>query len=233
MGDVAGDFLNEDGKIIGNDGIDDKKVYVLKTTETNFDGGALSAGISKEAAEKTEAFIKNNDGNTEAFKKDDIAYKNSIEIIGDPIVRQEMVNIIKKDNGSGGTSDANNREYGGIVRDGKVIESKPGAVGNPQNNLNVSIEHSGVKNRDLLFHSHPIGYIVEGSGNKNVVGSGSSVGELTTTYYWRQPTSQQDVSVGTQTTEYVFGRGNGKVYIYNKSGIISTILQKRFVNPKK
>ena len=54
----AGDFVNEDGKVIGNDGINDNKVYLLKTTKTEFDSGAPSAGISKNTLKATIAFIK-------------------------------------------------------------------------------------------------------------------------------------------------------------------------------
>ena len=49
-----GDFINESGKNIGNDGIDDGKVYVVKTTEKKFDSGAPSAGITKADRNATE-----------------------------------------------------------------------------------------------------------------------------------------------------------------------------------
>ena len=68
-----GDFLDEKGKYIGNDGIDDGKVYVVKTTEKSFDSGVSSAGISKSDAKSTENFIAKNSGNTEAFQNNSIA----------------------------------------------------------------------------------------------------------------------------------------------------------------
>ena len=67
-GMLDGDFIDENGKYLGNDGVNDGKVYVVKTTQKNFDSGAPSAGISRNEAKETENFIKKNSGNTEAFK---------------------------------------------------------------------------------------------------------------------------------------------------------------------
>ncbi|WP_300600712.1 hypothetical protein [Niabella sp.] len=57
-GMVPGDFVNEEGELVGADGKNDGKVYVVKTTSRNFDSGAPSAGISKKEARETEKFIK-------------------------------------------------------------------------------------------------------------------------------------------------------------------------------
>lgn len=40
--------------------------------------------------------------------------------------RQDMVDVVNQDDGRGGTKDANNREYGGVIRDGKVVELPQG-----------------------------------------------------------------------------------------------------------
>ena len=227
-GMLDGDFLDENGKYLGNDGIDDGKVYVIKTTQKSFDSGVSSAGISKSAAKATGSFIKKNSGNTEAFQNNSIAYDNSVEIISDQNVRQDMVNIVNQDNGRGGTSDANNREYGGVLRNGKVIESPMGPVGNPKTDLNASITHPGVRNGDITFHSHPSGQIIESSVGK----AGTTIGGSTITYQWGRAPSVHDVK-GALGNEYVFSRGNGIVYIINKSGVVATIPQNRFVTPKK
>ena len=227
-----GDFLDEKGKYIGNDGIDDGKVYVVKTTEKSFDSGVSSAGISKSDAKSTENFIAKNSGNTEAFQNNSIAYDNSVEIVGNQSVRQEMVDIVNKDNGRGGTSDANNREYGGVLRDGKIVESPMGPVGNPKTDLTASVTHPDVRKGDVTFHSHPSGQIVERSGSGAGTGSVTTMGGSTTTYQWGRAPSAYDVNRASGNG-YVFSRGNGTVYIYNKSGVIATIPQNRFVTPKK
>ncbi|WP_353117496.1 RHS repeat-associated core domain-containing protein [Myroides odoratus] len=228
-GMYEGDFIDENGRYLGNDGIDDSKVYVLKTTEKSFDSGVPSAGISKSDAKTTESFIKKNSGNTKAFQNNSIAYENSVEIVGDQSVRQDMVNIVNQDNRKGGTSDANNREYGGVLRNGKVLESPMGPVGNPKTDLSASITHPEVRSGDITFHSHPSGQIIEGSGG----GAGTTIGGgSTTTYQWGRAPSAHDVK-GATGNEYVFSRGNGTVYIYNKSGVVATIPQNRFVTPKK
>ncbi|HCN48440.1 MAG TPA: sugar-binding protein [Chryseobacterium sp.] len=227
-GKDPGDFINEQGKLIGNDGKKDGKVYLIKTTQTEFDNGANFAGITKDQAKETEKFIKDNSGNTPAFDSNNIAYSNSVEIEGSPANRQSIINIVNNDTGSGGTSDANNREYGGIIRNGNVIESPAGPVGNPKTSTEATITHPDVKKSDITFHSHPSGQIIEGSGG----GSGVTVGGTTTTYGWGKAPSSYDIS-NARGTGYVFSRNNGTVYIFNRSGVTATIPQKRFVEPKK
>jgi hypothetical protein len=94
---VDGDFLDEKGKLIGNDGKDDGKVYVVKTTEG-------PAGISSKDAKTVEKFVKANSGNTLAFQSNPSVYDDVQEIEGSQEVRQDIVNIVSKDDGTGGTS---------------------------------------------------------------------------------------------------------------------------------
>ena len=89
-----------------------KKVYVVKTGKTSFESGAPSAGLSEIDRGATEEFIVANSGNKDAFKANDIAYKNSVEIESSSVTRQAMVDIVNQDDGTGGESDSNNREYG-------------------------------------------------------------------------------------------------------------------------
>ena len=223
----AGDFVNEDGKVIGNDGINDNKVYLLKTTKTEFDSGAPSAGISKNTLKATIAFIKKNSGNTKAFQDDRIAYDNSVEL-ANLSIRQNMVNIVNQDDGSGGTADRNNREYGGIVRGNLVLESPMGKVGNPKKDLDVSITHRDIRYGDITFHSHPSGQIIERPDNAG----GTIIGGVTKTFQWLRAPSIDDINKASGT-DYEFSRGDGIVYIYNRSGVQATIPQKRFITPKK
>lgn len=228
-----GDFIDENGKKIGSDGINDGKVYVVKTTQTSFDSGQPSAGITKKQAKATAKFIKNNDGNTEAFQNNSIAYDNSVEIEGSATTRQAMVDIVNQDNGRGGTSDANNREYGGTVsNDGTVTESPAGAVASPKLHSSASITHTITASTKSTFHSHPSGQIVEGTGASSGTSSGTTLGGSTTTYSFQKAPSAPDVS-GSTRTNYVFSRSNGRVYIYSGNGVIATIPQKRFVTPKQ
>ena len=87
-GRESGDFVNEKGKVLGNDGKNDGKRYLLRTTKKEFDSKDEVAvnNISKADRKATEKFIKQNSGNTSAFENDDIAYRNSIEIEGDPSI---------------------------------------------------------------------------------------------------------------------------------------------------
>jgi RHS repeat-associated protein len=229
-GMLPGDFLNEKGEYIGTDGIDDKKVYVVKTTKKEFDSGAPSAGISKDDAKATEKFIKENSGNTEAFKGNDIAYKNSVEIEGKQDTRQAMVNIVNQDNGRGGEADANNREYGGRVRStGEVVESPPGPVTNPLVSASASIDITSSSNQST-FHSHPSGTRTQSSSGGS---GGTTIGGTTTTGSFQNAPSNSDVENSGSKVNYVFSRGNRTVYIYNNTDVIATIPQKYFVTPKK
>ena len=215
-----GDFINEQGRIIGNDGIDDGKVYVVKTTQSSFESGAPSAGISKRDANATIKFIKDNSGNTVAFQNKSIAYDNSVEIEGSTSTRQAMVDIVNQDNGRGGTKDANNREYGGSInRDGTVTQATPGDVGNPLENSRVSITLTTTFSNQSTFHSHPSGTRAEGNRTGSWVQSPSNI--------------DGDIQNSRTAVNYVFGRGSGNVYIYNNQGVIATMPQSRFVTPKR
>jgi hypothetical protein len=222
------DFINEDGKKIGSDGVDDKKVYVIKTSQKSFDSEAPSAGITKKEAKATEEFITKNSGNTEAFKANDIAYKNSVEIEPNADSRQAMVDIVSKDNGKGGTADANNREYGGRIRStGEVVESPAGPVSNPITNPNASIDITSSTSQST-FHSHPSGTRSESTGGPNTIG-----GSTTSGYFKNAPSYKgADIQNSGSKINYVFSRGNNTVYIYNNTGVIATMPMKSFVTPK-
>jgi RHS repeat-associated protein len=232
-GMAPGDFIDENGNYLGNDGHNDGAVYVIKTTQKKFDSGAPSAGITKKERDETIAFIKANSGNNKAFLANDIACKNSVEIAGAKDTRQSMVDIVNQDDGKGGTSDANNREYGGVVKlDGSVKEAPPGPVANPLTDPNAHIEISHFKN-ESTFHSHPSGNVSTGSANTNLASSSTTVGGSTTTGSFLNAPSNNggDIQNSGSKVNYVFSRGNGTVYIYNNTGVLATIPQKYFVTP--
>jgi hypothetical protein len=142
-----------------------------------------------------------------------------------------MVDIVNQDNGKGGTKDANNREYGGEVSiRGEVTAATLGAVANPQVDTEASVNTPSYgDDTRASFHSHP-------SGSRSVTtGDGANTigGTTTTTYSFAQAPSQHDINNSGSSSNYVFGRGNGTVYIYNNSGVQATIPQKYFVNPKR
>ena len=148
------------GRIIGNDGLNDQRLLVIK-----------SELLTKKELKETTRFIKANSGNSEAFIRNKIAYKNSVEIEPSIVNRQAMVAEISKDNGKGGMVDSNNREYGGAIQNGRVILAEPGAVANPKTDAFASIDlPTGVS----TFHSHPSGTIVE-SPPGNVIGDSTVI----------------------------------------------------------
>lgn len=216
------------GKVIGNDGVDNTKIYFIKTTEKSFgseenNSKVNGAGLSRADMKSTVKFITDNNGNAEAFQKNGMAYTNSIEIEGSSSARQDMVNGVSKDNGNGGTTDANNREYGGNINNGNVTTATPGAVANPSVDATASIMVSS----GTSFHSHPSGTVVIGNTSANTIGG------TTTTYSFNQHPSPPDVRNAGNTTHYVFGRGNNQVYIYNSAGVQAVVPMRYFVTPKK
>lgn len=131
-----------------------------------------------------------------------------------------MVNIVNQDDGKGGTSDANNREYGGrIKKDGTVVEAPPGRVGNPINDTNATISITTYFPEQVTFHDHPSGTLKDGKKNGAWLQAPSGI--------------QGDIGGGHSRSEYVFGRRDGTVYIYNNKGVQATVPQKYFVTPNK
>ncbi|MDR0833627.1 MAG: hypothetical protein LBN93_05505 [Candidatus Symbiothrix sp.] len=51
--------------------------------------------------------------------------------------------------------------------------------------------------------------------------------------WFNQHPSRTDVTNSGARMEYVFGRSNGKVYIYNSNGVQAVIPMKQFVTPKR
>ncbi|MEM6801925.1 MAG: DUF6443 domain-containing protein [Bacteroidota bacterium] len=232
-GNLDGIFVDEQGKIIGNDGIEDNKVYVIKTTRQKFDSGVSSAGIFYNTARETKEFIKTNSGNTSAFQNNNIAYSNSTEIEGIESSRKDMKDIVEQDSGTGGTSPPNNREYGGTIdNSGLVTSSPPGEVTDPSVSTQASITHKIPPDTKSTFHSHQ-------SGQKVIVsprprGSITLDGPERTTYSFVQAPSQHDIDrTPAGQTNYVFARGERKVYIYNNKGVVATLPHRRFVKFKK
>jgi hypothetical protein len=110
-GMLVGKYYNESGQLIGDDGIDDKKNYVIKTTKTTneiygsvgYDEKGKSNPISKEEAVNTEEKIK-----AGSFTGDHM--KNVVKLNSDQVI-DKMISVVSKDNSNNrGDSPENNRD---------------------------------------------------------------------------------------------------------------------------
>jgi RHS repeat-associated protein len=179
--------------------------FVVKTTQTTDEmygtGSKSQKGntkpITTETAETTEKAISL--GNIEGDHM-----KNVVKL-QDTKILKAMLNSIKGDN-TGGTSNENNREYGGRF-------GQKGIYGKVQSQVGVlSLEKSTLLKLEgtVDYHSHPSGNRKLTSGGKNYTAS------------WQQPPSKQDISVA-NGYNYVVGMGSGVIYIYNRYGVVATI----------
>jgi RHS repeat-associated protein len=224
MGPEDNIYLNESGKEIyrvKNDQPD--RTFVIKTTQSTdkiYSSDELAQGyaatsnpISKSDARHTEQEISK--GNLTGDHMN-----NVVEIENKSTLKAMYNSGPSSDNGNGGTSDANNREYGGTVnKDGTVTASPAGDVRSPKTDLTADVTQTITSNTRTSFHDHPSGTLTEGASN-------STVGGTTTTYSFMQGPSNQDVhNAGSQAT-YEFGRGSGIIYIYNNTGVIATLPDK-------
>ena len=208
-----GEFVR-DGIVIGNDGIDDGRVYVLRDKD-----------LANKTIRETAKFIKLNSGNTEAFMNNRMAYENSIEIVGSQTIRQAMFNHVSLDDGKGGTRDANNQEHGGYLDNGVAIQVPSGRVTVPDGNNSASISLPQGYDR---YHSHPSGTRggeIDLFANPNQMGTGTLVG-----FFKQPPSPDVDIPNIGNNTGYVFARGDDKVFIYNKYGVQASMPTGSFIN---
>ena len=198
-----GIFINENGEEIGNDGIEDGKVCVVKTDIQNVESGAPIDGITTEQKDATTSFITANSGVASAFQKNSIAYDNSVEIEGAESIRQEMVDIVNQDDGTGGdqfTNPQNTIEYGGTVENnGSVIETSGGTA----NGININVTN----NTKSTFHSHRSGVISIHNGAGTV---GTVEGPSYRTGSNGGPGGDVMPSKRPNRTDYAFDRKTGK-----------------------
>jgi hypothetical protein len=225
MAPVDDIYLNEKGREIFRlrNGEPDR-TFLIKTvkntneiyTQTEIANGIAgnSNPISRDAARQTETLISQ--GNLTG------SHMENLVQIENQDNRRTMANI-SQDNGKGGTTANNNREFGGYISDGIVTAVPAGPVSNPKNDPVASISFPVVEGASY-FHDHPSGTIVERPPT-NVIG-GSTI-----TYSFMQGPSNHDISESGANINYVFGRGSGTVYIYNDSGVVATLPLKKFVTP--
>jgi len=218
-GMVPGEYYNEQGTKIGDDGKRDNKVFVIKTTQTNMNpnntpGVSSSNPITMEAASTTENEIRNSNFSGEHMK-------NLVQIESASNM-SKMLDIVSKDDGTGGGKPENNREYGGVVTKGGVVkEAKPGAVSDLSTSSNASITIPSNNDTKSKFHSHPSGVLRTYLPNNRI-----------NTRHYEQAPSMTDVNgMSGRKIDYEFGMRANTIFIYNKTGVIATIPFSTFKKP--
>ena len=219
--DGAGEYFNENGEKIGDDGKKDNKIFVIKTTKTTneifssiAEGAQVSNPITNDMATETENKIKEGSFTGEHMK-------NLVQLESKDNM-SKMTDIVSKDDGTKGRKPENNQEYGGsISKKGTVKENLPGKVGDPLTDSKVSINIPITPDLKGKFHSHPSGTATQMSGPNT-----------TKRASWIQPPSSVDITNANKNNmSYVFGMGNNTIYIYNKTGIIATVPSTTFKQP--
>lgn len=212
------------------------RVFVIKTTQFSFDSKVPSAGITEIQARETENFIKQNKDFPERFTPDCIAFKNTVEIEAEKEIRQAMINIANRDNGS---EPSNYREYGSYIskkkyigevfegplsktEDSKRIISEAYKKGKtiPKITANVIIDTDF--NTKGIFHTHQsyeYKFTIEKGNNKKII-----------TDNFDQAPSDIDINNCRYEVNYVFAMRTKLVYMYNNIGVLAILPLNNFVN---
>ena len=201
----------------------------MKTTKSGKEeNGVAYKGITKLERKQSIDYIKMNSGNTNMFTDNISIYDNFVEIVNDADLRLQMLNVVSYDNGNGGLSDNNNREYGGVVRSGVVIPSEQGPVGDPRTVNSLEINIPSIEG-DIVFHSHPSGNYYPSLYSSTVIKTESRSAS------WRQYPSVQDLTKSStnKNNNYIFARGDRMIYIYNENGILTMFPQSCFLKFKR
>lgn len=218
-GETQNGFFDSYGKYIGSDGKYEGKIYVVYNVKN--DKEKVPRGESYKDAV---TFIKQNDGNVDAFTDGCIAYQNSMEI-PDYESRVKMIMNVSEDTGKpkDASKDSNNTEYGGSIENLDVVYKS--AVGSPMKE-DIIIE---LPANCSTYHSHPSGTIYKQIGG--------NVGGADEFHWYNQFPSITDISNAGNFNHFVIGMGGrnvpfgGYVYGYNASGTHIQISIKTFTNP--
>ena len=222
------------GKVIGSDGIDNDKIYVIRDANTL--ESSLNGGVSKDKVKSTVNFIKqHNKSNTqEEIASAQWVYDNCVMIEPSASNRQSMTDHVKQDNGNGGSDANNNREHGGYINNGVVVFEPSGEVADPTKNTSVSIS---ITSGYPSFHSHPSGTKPSSSPSSprgfQSYSTTTLSGVPTDNRGFIQVPSLDDINNAGNHICYVFAMADQKVYIYNSNGVQAVIPIKYFVTPKK
>ncbi len=209
-----GDFYGKRGQYLGNDGKNDGMVYVMRNGRDAL-CGTWDLFIAK-------LKVQLHRGNSEYFDEHPEIYDNFISILPLDMLAEAYGAI--QDNGTGGSGDDNNREYGGYANtEGTTWEKLDvrSEVGNPHEG-DISIP--GLKYDRIRFHSHPSG--TRSTGNPNDIeyaGATFSASKRGETHSWVQTPSTADINRAGNTINYVFGMRDKTLSVYDKNGIQATI----------
>jgi hypothetical protein len=217
----AGDFLDEKGSWLGTDGLKNDSLYLIRTSERNFAGGGRAAGISPTEANKAKKDIHKWTGITDSFHRNPWIYFDFQIIESRVSIRQQMLSVVKKDDGRG-EGDRDNREYGGTIAcNYKVLEQPPGPVSTPGQDAEITIKIAS--NTIADFHSHPSGRYNQPPSPEDIYSIGVRPG----------PDSTPDCEFAVEVVGYVFGIGDGNVYIFTRKGITAMMPVSRWVKYNK
>ena len=83
-GRLFGDFVDNKGRIIGNDGINDGKVYILKVSKDEiFENSINGSEYSLEELQNAKTFVEDYSGNADVFSMQPDVYNYFVETVGD------------------------------------------------------------------------------------------------------------------------------------------------------
>jgi RHS repeat-associated protein len=219
--------------LLGNDGINDGKVYVLKTTltqnqmysESNDLNNATPAqrgqidNISPETAMAASFYVSINSG-TDISNKSTVT-DNFVEIVGDNNMRTTMLQNMQNTTTSVGNTGIEGASFGYNIYDGStkllpanlVLQGKPVTLNTGQNavtNYPISGFPNDFTRLAFSYHGHP---------STTLTVNGTTIG-------FAQPPSAVDINNRTKMTlnnRYVFGMRSKMVYVYSNKGTSAVI----------
>ena len=219
-GREIGDFYASNGRYLGSDGNNDGKIYVLRN------GSAALCSTWDLAVAVLKVILHS--GNSQYFDEHPEIFDNFIPILPLDMLREARNTIV--DDGLGGTRDSNNREYGGYANaDGTRWEQTlMGPVADPRKGP----AEIPLRTDRINFHSHPSGTYEDSPTNQSSVGQTTFSNTSPTIYHFEQTPSDADIRVAGNITNYVFGMGDGNLYIYNGKGIQAKVSMKGLLNTR-
>jgi RHS repeat-associated protein len=218
-GMVTGDFYNLDGKKIGTDGVDDKKIYIV---------------LDNDKAKEIEKTKGNYSGTVDS--KFTLPNADVVTAIGDAVQRSDSATF-DKSGLSPLKSDATTREVasGGFreagvswkTTDGKTeITAAPDGPYSDPRIKNGTATVSMPSDSDGDAHIHPSGEIATIDRSSNSSGLTTSVGGIIRTpAAFVQPPSDVDIGNAGSRNRIVVGAGNKTVYFYNSNGTMKQTMK--------
>ena len=191
-------YWGQDGVLIGCFGNDKNQTYnyVIKTT---FATDEVYANNNNQRGWCNPISNEKYDETVKEIQAGNYSSPN-IVFVGTTKRGKNMLNVIE-DDGKGGSTPQNNREYFGTFN-GDEVEN----IGKSNIGIIGSVRPVSKRRGKIDFHSHP-------SGRQEILVNGQMKGA-----HWIQPPSAQDISTA-KVTEYVIGVGYGLIYRYDKDGI--------------